>query len=95
MVHPLQQRHVLQQAVKPLGSDDLHTRATFFWHFSQFTRVAHGNGEALKAEVQSKFHKKAGTVATSLEKKTVYQEIKKKRIFNIEVSDTKKQTLFQ
>ena len=54
----LQQRHVLQRAVKCVGSGDLHTRATFFWHFPQFTRVAHGNGGALKAEVQSKFHKK-------------------------------------
>ena len=31
VLHPLQQRHVLQRAV---GWVDLHTRATFFWHFS-------------------------------------------------------------
>ena len=44
--------------MKSVVSNNLHRRTAFFLHFSQFTRVAHGNGGALKAQVQSKFHSK-------------------------------------
>ena len=59
--------------------------------FPKITQVEHGNGRALWAEVQSKFHKKSRNSGHFREEKTIFQEIKKDSIFNAEVSDKKRQ----